>query len=196
MDVRERLREAALRVFEEAGSRGATTRRIAAEAGVNEITLFRHFGSKGALLSEALAAMSQRALDFDLPAEPADPRAELTGWTRTQLNHLRAASGMIRTCMGEMDEAPEMRECAGARPRRLSQELTGYLERLKARGMADADVDANAASALLMGALFGDAMGREMMPERYAFTVEEAPEKYVTLLLRGIGATPRVPPQT
>jgi hypothetical protein len=103
---------------------------------------------------------------------------------------------MIRTCMGEMDETPEMRECAGARPNRLSRELTSYLDRLRARGMADADLDPSAASALLMGALFGDAMGREMMPEAYTFSVEEAPEKYVTLLLRGIGAVPRIPPQT
>jgi AcrR family transcriptional regulator len=73
MDVRQRLMEAALRVFEESGSRGATTRRIAAEAGVNEITLFRHFGSKGALLVEALRATARCELEDRLPADPRDP---------------------------------------------------------------------------------------------------------------------------
>ena len=190
MEVRERLMEAALRVFQEVGSRGATTRRIASEAGVNEITLFRHFGSKGALLSEAIASMARKGLGEGLPAEPADPEAELTAWCRSHLAHLRRSSGMIRTCMSEMEQAPEIKACAGAAPKRVSEELTGYLERLKERGLADPELDTSAAAALLMGALFGDAMGREMMPERYAHSVEEAPAKYVKLLLRGIGAPP------
>jgi hypothetical protein len=105
--------------------------------------------------------------------------------------HLRRSSGMIRTCMGEMEQAPEIRACAGAGPRRVSEELTGYLGRLQERGMADPQVDVSAAAALLMGAFFGDVMGREMMPDRFPFTPEEAPAKYVELLLRGIGATPR-----
>src|SRR6185437_17057975 len=46
MDIRERLLGAAAQVYAEAGYRGATTRRIAHEAGVSEITLFRQFGSK------------------------------------------------------------------------------------------------------------------------------------------------------
>ena len=191
MEARERLMEAALRVFEEAGSRGATTRRIAAEAGVNEITLFRHFGSKGALMAEAIACAAQRGLEQRLPGEPVDPAVELTEWAREHMAHLRRSSGMIRTCMGEMEHAPEIRACAGAGPRRVSEELTGYLGRLQERGMADPRVDVNAAAALLMGALFGDAMMREMMPEHFPYTSEEAPAKYVELLLRGIGATSR-----
>jgi AcrR family transcriptional regulator len=69
MEARSRLLEAALRVFEEVGSRGATTRRIAAEAGVNEVTLFRLFGSKAALLSAALHASMGQAPPASLPAE-------------------------------------------------------------------------------------------------------------------------------
>ncbi|MEO7475110.1 MAG: TetR family transcriptional regulator, partial [Gemmatimonadales bacterium] len=39
MNVRDQLLTAAARVYAEVGYRGATTRRIAQEAGVNEITL-------------------------------------------------------------------------------------------------------------------------------------------------------------
>ena len=55
MTVRDQLLEAAARLYAETGYRGATTRRIAMQAGVNEITLFRHFGSKDALMREAIA---------------------------------------------------------------------------------------------------------------------------------------------
>ena len=54
MTVRDQLLAAAARLYAEAGYRGATTRRIAVKAGVNEITLFRHFGSKDALIREAI----------------------------------------------------------------------------------------------------------------------------------------------
>ena len=56
MISRERILEAAGRVYSKHGFRGATTRLIAAEAGVNEVTLFRTFGSKGALLEAVLEA--------------------------------------------------------------------------------------------------------------------------------------------
>jgi AcrR family transcriptional regulator len=56
MNVKDQLVEAALQVYAEGGYHGATTRRIAAAAGVNEITLFRHFGSKDVRLREALAS--------------------------------------------------------------------------------------------------------------------------------------------
>jgi len=52
--ARSRLLEAALAEVAERGLRGATTRRIAERAGVNEVTLFRHFGSKTALVAAAL----------------------------------------------------------------------------------------------------------------------------------------------
>lgn len=52
--ARSRLLEAALEVVAERGMRGATTRRISERAGVNEVTLFRHFGSKSTLVAEAL----------------------------------------------------------------------------------------------------------------------------------------------
>ncbi|MEH2385114.1 MAG: helix-turn-helix domain-containing protein, partial [Nostoc sp.] len=44
--TRTRLIEAASQVFASLGVQGATTREIARVAGVNEVTLFRHFASK------------------------------------------------------------------------------------------------------------------------------------------------------
>jgi len=46
LDTKERLLGATMKLVSEKGYLGATTREIAQEAGVSEITLFRHFGSK------------------------------------------------------------------------------------------------------------------------------------------------------
>jgi AcrR family transcriptional regulator len=51
-----RMFEAALTVLAQQGYAGATTRRIAAAAGVNEATLFRRFGDKRQLILAAIHA--------------------------------------------------------------------------------------------------------------------------------------------
>jgi AcrR family transcriptional regulator len=52
--TKEGLLKASLRLISEKGYLGSTTREIAHEAGVTELTLFRHFGSKERLFEELL----------------------------------------------------------------------------------------------------------------------------------------------
>lgn len=54
MTIERRILDAALKVFASEGYTGATTRRIAKEANVAEVTLFRKFQSKENLLREVL----------------------------------------------------------------------------------------------------------------------------------------------
>ena len=53
-NTRERLLGATMKLVSEKGYLGATTREIAREAGVSELTLFRHFGSKEKLFERML----------------------------------------------------------------------------------------------------------------------------------------------
>ena len=53
-NTRRQLLEATLKLISEKGYLGATTREISQEAGVTELTLFRHFGSKEMLFEELL----------------------------------------------------------------------------------------------------------------------------------------------
>src|SRR5687767_15947222 len=82
MSVREQLLDAAARLYAEAGYRGATTRRIATQAGVNEITLFRHFGSKDALIREAITRAGLSTVTELLPPTPRDPFREVRDWAK------------------------------------------------------------------------------------------------------------------
>ena len=54
MTAEQRILDAALKVFASEGYTGTTTRRIAEEANVAEVTLFRKFQSKENLLREIL----------------------------------------------------------------------------------------------------------------------------------------------
>jgi AcrR family transcriptional regulator len=187
MNVRDQLLDAAARVYAEAGYRGATTRRIAQAAGVNEITLFRHFGSKETLLHEAIARAAAEPATIELPPVPRDPVRELSDWARAQLAHMTERRSIIRTCLGEMEEHPAILSSIDKAPVRATAGLASYLRRLRERKIARAPFDEQVAAAMLMGSLFGDAMGRDTMPEMFSRSTEESLREYVQLLLRGIG---------
>ncbi len=200
---REKLIEAAARVYASAGFRGATTRRIAEEAGVNEVTIFRLFGSKAALIDEAvrLHTGAPPPCAATLPEEPEDPATELTAWCDAHLTMLRERRSIIRQTMGELEERPVVGPCAGEGPSHAAAELKRYMRRLYALGFAERtgvgggdqgrDEEAHAAGAMLMAALFGDAMGRDLMQELYPKAPERAAALYVGLFLRAIRCAPR-----
>lgn len=188
MDVRHALLQAAVKVFAEAGLRGATTRRIAREAGVNEVTLFRHFKSKDDLITSALQQFARQSATRELPLEPVDPRAELITWCRAHHRDLHRVRALIRKTMGEFEERPDFCAHGMEASVRIAQELSAYLCRLRERGLAAGPWDEWAVSAMLMGAIFADAMGRDTMPRRYPYSMQRAIEQYVDLTLAAISA--------
>ncbi len=194
MDTREHILEVALRVYAETGTRGATTRRIASEAGCNEVTLFRHFGTKENLLREALHQALDRLPPVGLPPEPRNPAGELLAWARHQMAFLFRYRALIRSSLAEFEEYPVMCAFVSESTRLVANELSAYLSRLRDRGLIDRVVDERSACAMLMGSLFSDAVNRDVMPERYPYSIEEAAERYVFLFLRAVGG--RVSPPT
>ncbi|MGI8817612.1 MAG: TetR/AcrR family transcriptional regulator [Gemmatimonadales bacterium] len=187
MTVRNQLLDAAARLYAETGYRGATTRRIAGEAGVNEVTLFRHFGSKDALIREAITRAGLSSVTEPLPQVPRDPLREVRDWAKAHITELRERRSLIRTCMGEIEEHPGIFSEQNSPPTVAAKALSQYLRRLREAGLAKAQFDETAASAMLMGALFADAMGRDIMPELYRNEPEQALDEYVRLFLRSIG---------
>ena len=198
MISREKLIDAAATVYAVSGYRGATTRRIADEAGVNEITIFRLFGTKAALIDEALRTRGIARPDRmpSLPTEPVDPERELAAWCGAHLEMLRADRALIRKTMSEHEERPDAAApCVAECSRSAAHELRDYMKRLRLRGLTsyeptdacDVKVDPYAAGAMLMAALLADAMGRDFMPEMYPQPAERAPVMYVRCFLRAIG---------
>src|SRR5581483_2220127 len=78
-ETRERLLDAAARVFELKGYDGATVSLIAQEAGVTTGAIYAHYGSKGELLAAALKAHGEQATAALFPpGRRADAPAVLT----------------------------------------------------------------------------------------------------------------------
>jgi AcrR family transcriptional regulator len=185
---RQKLLEAAMRVFAESGFRGATTRRIAEAAGVNEVTLFRQFKSKTALINEVAEMYARRRSEEALPVGPVSPLRELSEWCAAHLALLRNSRDMIRKCMAEVDEHPQMAGCMRRGPDVVHRQLRDYTAKLvRQRGLSVPAGDIHVACMMLQGALFADAMGRDLMPDLYP-PPRRAAAAYARLFLRMLGA--------
>ena len=69
--------------------------------------------------------------------------------------------------MGEIKEHPGIFSGESNPPAVAAKALCQYLRRLRETGQAKAQFDEVAASTMLMGVLFADAMGRDIMPDMY-----------------------------
>jgi AcrR family transcriptional regulator len=190
MEIRDRILDAAKRVYAQHGFRGATTRLIAIEAGVNEVTLFRTFGSKAALFEALMQGHVAQSPIPELPDHPVDPEREMTEWCAAVLGHMRENRALIRTSFGEIEERPEAAVCMCEGPNCAAMLLTDYVLRLQSLGLADEDGDVSTAVPMLMSAMFGDAISRDVMPSAFPQPAEDAPAKYVRVFLRALGVSP------
>ena len=177
-----------MRVFAESGFRGATTRRIAEAAGVNEVTLFRQFKSKAALINEVAQLYARQRAQEALPTGPAEPLKELAEWCDAHLAILRNSRSMIRKCMAEVDEMPQMAGCMRVGPDVVHRQLSNYAASLiELRGLELGRDEIDTACRMLQGSLFADAMGRDIMPDLY-LPLRRAGREYARMFLRMLGA--------
>jgi AcrR family transcriptional regulator len=165
-DLHDKLLDVTLRLYAERGYLGATTRRIAEEAGVNEVTLFRRFGSKDALIRAAIEAVAVGSGAF-LDLETADPDQELRRWVRLVFAHYYHHRNLICQVMADMVQYPDMAPRVCEDTNQEFNQLDGFLARLSARGLlAPLDELARRATAgTLFGGIFTHAMWRDYVPD-------------------------------
>ena len=197
-DVREKIITAAMRAYAESGFQGATTRRVAEIAGVNEVTIFRNFGSKAALMDEALfrRVAALKIVDPPLPAVPADPVEELTAWCGVFLTQIRGSRELLRKAMGAAEERFHEMMNSFEPARCADREVHDYVRAMVRDGwvgqeiLADPDHEEllTAAQTMLIGALWGDAMAREHRDDAQLWVPEtRAAQRYVQIFLRALG---------
>jgi AcrR family transcriptional regulator len=99
----ERLLDAAARVFARKGLKGATTREIAIEAGLSEMTLFRRFGTKEKLLRAVVERFFARRIEPPPVREaPHDLGAALLHYAKLQHRLMDESLPIIRVLLGEL----------------------------------------------------------------------------------------------
>jgi AcrR family transcriptional regulator len=136
-ETRARILAATRKLYATKGSRGTTTREVADRAGVNEATLFRHFGTKLQLISEMLDHYSG-ATNFAEIVERARslPTVEerLQALALAAVDALRRKEDLIKISMAEQLTNPEGHLCAWRAPTAARQKLTQFFAESVQRG--------------------------------------------------------------
>jgi len=189
--TRQRLLDAAFRVCSSRGLHGATTREIADAAKLNEVTLFRHFGSKEKLI----AALFQRAVEEQVESfSESEPEAHnlergLTRYARRYVKLLTDHEALIRALIGEARQHPEQARqliCEAARPMR--ERLIAYLRAAQKAGTVRAKVDFAPAVDAFTGMLLAGMLRRTALAGYLDYSVPQYIATVVDLFLRGIAA--------
>ncbi|MFN3395825.1 MAG: TetR/AcrR family transcriptional regulator [Thermodesulfovibrionales bacterium] len=148
--TRQKILEAGLKLFSEKGFIGATTKEIAKEAGIAEITLFRHFPTKENLFEEVISRYSfLPALKNLLPEIKQLPYEDaLSAIARKFLDNLFLRKDMIRIMQSEIHRYPEqMQKVYNSLIDEVIRTLASYFEEMQEKGMLsefDADMGARA----------------------------------------------------
>ncbi len=176
-DTRQRLLAAESRVFGELGYARATTRALAAAAGVTELTLFRHFGSKEKLFAAVLEAYAAPALTSEIDSMlSGDYRQDLLIMGNIVMRILLERQQSLRLMLCEATHFPELKEMMARNPRTLRQHLAAYLQRGIDEGKLQ-PLNAAAMAQAFWGMFFSYAISTNMLDE--APTVELEPAELV-----------------
>ncbi|HMF29293.1 MAG TPA: TetR/AcrR family transcriptional regulator [Candidatus Cybelea sp.] len=187
-ETRERILTAARDVIGRKGKRGATTREIADVAGVNEATLFRHFGTKEALL----VACAQHFCGY---LQLADVAGQLTGdlnedlltLGRLMLERFVSLQDMIRWSLVEQEYEKDIFAETAWRPQlAIVAVMTVFMQRRIDAG--ELQGDAHKLAMVFLGLIFMHALGSKKFPDSalHRGDSESALRFYVDVFLNGV----------
>jgi len=189
--TRQRLLDAAFRVCAERGLQGATTREIADAAQVNEVTLFRHFGSKEKLITAVFqrSVVAQAESLSETEPDANDLQRDLTRYARRYDEMLTANEALIRTMIGEARRHPEEARqviCEAVRPMR--ERLIEYLRAAQKVGSVRRNLALGPAIDAFTGMLLSGMLRRTGLASYLDYSADDYVVNVVDLFLRGIAA--------
>jgi AcrR family transcriptional regulator len=124
-----RIISAAAQLFAERGFAATTTRAIAELAGVNEVTLFRRFGTKENLIQVIIEQFGGPAISAELAAQiSGDYVQDLTMIGKAMIAIMTERSDAMRMAICEVGNFPEIQQIVAENPRQLRRMLALYFE--------------------------------------------------------------------
>jgi AcrR family transcriptional regulator len=193
----ETILRAAAELFTERGYAGTTTRALAERAGVNEVTVFRHFKSKQGVLAGLAAAIGEASAGAAVAAvpDPEDTRATLQALARQEVRQTDEFGGMALRLTLEARSSPEVAAVIGGGPQQSFEGLVAYLTERQRNGDLRADMDPRAMAEAFFALTSSFVYARQVLrgAARHELSLEDAGAQLFELFMSGVtaGVTPR-----
>lgn len=197
--ARQRLLEAAARVFARDGLSGATTRAIAREAGVNEVTLFRLFQSKDRLLAAVVGhnfgPEAPTVSPIGVASPTADLRADLLAIGQIYERLLEENLPLVRTMIGEIHHhhRDHERQVFQGIFLPIKNALVDRIELAAKAGQLRPGIRADLLTDLIGGMIFTGVLRRSAPHMKRAYAPEAYLAAAVDLVIEGATLRGRVP---
>jgi AcrR family transcriptional regulator len=187
-ETRERILVATREVIGRKGKRGATTREIADVAGVNEATLFRHFGTKESLLVACAQHFCGHLELADVAAtRSGDLAQDLLALARLMFARFVALGDMIRWSLVEQEYEQDIFAETAWRPQlAILAVLTEFMNRRVEGGELRGEPQKLAM--VFLGLVFMHALGRKKFPGSplHGGDPDNALRFYIDVFLNGV----------
>lgn len=130
--TRDKILEATAELVNEKGYKGATTKEIATRAGVNEVTLFRHFGNKKGIVEAVIKRYEFVDLLEVIFKEKVvwEVEKDLKTFVREYQKLLEEKKSIILLSIKEAGEFPELDAMLKHIPQKYVEILEGYLRKM------------------------------------------------------------------
>lgn len=188
--TKEKILKSALKLFSQKGYLGTTTKEIAKEAQVAEVTLFRYFASKENLFIEVLKSQSFLPTLKDLLPKLKDMnyKKSLQVIAKYFFDLLRKKKDLICIMHTEIFQYPqEIRAIYSKMIQEVYLVFASYLEELKKKGILRKDLDSNYASLAYFGMLFNLFIKKELLQKR--INLRQALKTYIEIFYEGTRRT-------
>ena len=136
LSTQEKIIKAVIELFRDHGYKGATTRAIAEKAGVNEVTIFRHFGNKKRLMEAAIQSLSYHSMLKKMISEKMvwDLEQDLTNIAQGYLKEMEKMQDLILIGLREAEMFPELNEYIVEIPTNLKKSMVEYFTEMHKKG--------------------------------------------------------------
>jgi len=147
MDTNEKILEATIEIIKKKGLKAATTRAIATNAGVNEVTIFRNFGNKKGIIKALIEKCSYEPAFSKMLKERVVWDLEQDLYMLAKLYHQIANKNhdlvVIMISLMGTGHFPELQEEIVYIPRQLKADLHNYFSVMKEKGkIIDTNIEA------------------------------------------------------
>lgn len=152
----ERILNAASDLLTDVGYSGATTKAIADAAGVNEVTLFRRYGSKAGLFERAIEHLLA-VTPLNRVSHTGDLESDLRAFVEAYIETNETFGDIVAIILIELPRYPELRDLLRT-PWKNLQGIVGLLQEYQRTGMLNEESPLTA-----LGALIGPIMVNQML---------------------------------